>query len=114
VLDKRCQRVSQARSNLALANSELGRLEQQIKLIRADAVARKNADALSARIDATVGNLEQTNQWLAEIDSFKDLDAGIPPTSQRIGFAPVAAPAAPAAETAKPIPPLPKTNLRSR
>ena len=86
VLTKRCQRADQAQANLALVESELERLEQQIKLVRADAVARKNADALSARIDATVDHLEQTNRWLAEMDEFKDLTTDLPETSQRVGF----------------------------
>jgi hypothetical protein len=54
VLRKRQQRLEQAQENLALVVSEQERLDQQIKLIRADAVATKNAEALTARIDATV------------------------------------------------------------
>src|SRR5947209_2996401 len=53
VLRKRQQRIQQAQENLALVMSEQDRLDQQIKLIRADAVATKNAEALTARIEAT-------------------------------------------------------------
>src|SRR5207237_1038722 len=42
VLRKRQQRSEQAEANLALVLSEQERLEQQIKLLRADAVATKN------------------------------------------------------------------------
>ena len=66
--------------------SEEERLEQQIKLIRADAVASKNADVLSARIDASVQHLEQTNKWLSEMSEFKDLVGDLPPADMRIGF----------------------------
>jgi hypothetical protein len=86
VLRKRQQRLAQAQENLALVLSEQDRLDQQIKLIRADAVATKNADALTARIDATVEHLDQTNKWLSELDEFKDLVADMPATDLRIGY----------------------------
>jgi hypothetical protein len=92
VLRKRQQRVAQAQENLALVVSEQDRLDQQIKLIRADAVATKNADALTARIDATVEHLDQTNKWLSELDEFKDLVADIPATDLRVGYSATAAP----------------------
>jgi hypothetical protein len=95
VLRKRTQRVEQAQANLALVLSEQERLDQQIKLIRADAVASKNADALTARIDATVEHLDQTNKWLAEMDEFKDLVADMPATDLRVGY-----------ETSRTLPPV--------
>ena len=100
VLRKRQQRIRQAQENLALVLSEQDRLDQQIKLIRADAVATKNAEALTARIDATVEHLDQTNKWLSELDEFKDLVPDMPATELRVGYAgaippPVLAPPAP-------------------
>jgi hypothetical protein len=86
VLRKRVQRSQQAESNLALVVSEQDRLDQQIKLLRADAVATKNAESLTARIDATVEHLDQTNKWLSELDEFKDLVGDLPPTEQRVGY----------------------------
>jgi hypothetical protein len=86
VLRKRLQRIEQTRSNLALVESEEERLEEQIKLIRADAVASKNADALTARIDSTVEHLHHTNKWLSEMDEFKDLVGDIPSTPLRVGY----------------------------
>lgn len=86
VLRKRVTRLEQARDNLGLVISEQQRLDQQIRLIRADAFATKNATALSARIDATVEHLDQTNRWLSEMDEFKDLVGGLPATDLRIGF----------------------------
>ena len=91
VLRKRQQRSEQAESNLALVVSEQERLDQQIKLIRADAVATKNAEALTARIDATVEHLDQTNKWLSEMDEFKDLVGDLPPTELRVGYQATAA-----------------------
>jgi hypothetical protein len=95
VLRKRQHRIQQGQENLALVVAEQDRLDQQIKLIRADAVATKNAETLTARIDATVEHLDQTNKWLSELDEFKDLVGDLPATDLRIGYkssAPVALP----------------------
>ena len=86
VLRKRLERIRQAGESLALVVSEQERLEQQIKLIRADSIATKNAAALSARIDATVENLEATNQWLSQMDQFRDLITDLPQSGARVGF----------------------------
>jgi DNA repair exonuclease SbcCD ATPase subunit len=88
VLRKRLQRIEQAQGNLRLVVSEQERLEQQIKLVRADAIARKSAETLTARIDATVEHLDQTNQWLAEMDEFQDLVGELPVTPVRVGYEP--------------------------
>jgi hypothetical protein len=85
-LGKRADRVGTARDNLALVVAEQERLDQQIKLIRADSVATRNAAALSARIDATVENLEHTNKWLSEMDQFRDIVTDLPLTTGRAGF----------------------------
>lgn len=92
VLRKRRDRIQQAQDNLALVVSEQERLDQQIKLIRADAVAAKNAENLTARIDATVQHLDQTNKWLSELDEFKDLVEDMPVTEVRVGYEPGPAP----------------------
>jgi hypothetical protein len=86
VLRKRRQRSEQAEANLALVVSEQDRLDQQIKLLRADAVATKNAESLTARIDATVEHLDQTNKWISELDEFKDLVGDMPSTELRVGY----------------------------
>jgi hypothetical protein len=92
VLHKRLERIDQAQSNLALVVSEQERLEQQVKLIRADAIASKNAETLTARIDATVAHLDQTNQWISEMSEFKDLVGEMPESTARIGYSPAAPP----------------------
>jgi chemotaxis protein histidine kinase CheA len=92
VLHKRQERIEQANSNLALVISEEERLEQQVKLIRADAIASKNADTLSARIDATVEHLDQTNKWISEMSDFRDMVGEMPDSPKRIGYATNAAP----------------------
>ena len=104
VLRKRQQRSEQAEANLALVVSEQERLDQQIKLIRADAVASKNAETLTARIDATVQHLDQTNKWLSELDEFKDLVGDMPNTELRVGYS--------ATGAATPPPPIPANSVR--
>lgn len=53
---------------------------QQVKLIRADAVATRNAEGLSLRIDATVEQLGETSRWLSQIEDFRDVVGdGLPP-----------------------------------
>jgi hypothetical protein len=86
VLRKRLARREETEANLALILAEQDRLSEQIKLIRADAVATRNADALSARIDASVAHLNETTKWLSELDEFKDLVGDLPRTERRIGF----------------------------
>lgn len=100
VLRKRAQRVQEAESNLQVVMAEQDRLAEQIKLIRADAVAMKNSDALSARITASVAQLNETSRWLQQMDQFKDLAAEPALPQKRVGFGNVA-PAPP------PPPPLP-------
>jgi chemotaxis protein histidine kinase CheA len=95
VLHKRQERIEQARSNLELVVSEEERLEQQVKLIRADAIATKNADTLSARIDATVEHLDQTNKWISEMSEFRDIAGEMPDSTKRIGYAATVPPVIP-------------------
>lgn len=92
VLRKRLQRIEQTRANLALVESEQERLEEQIKFIRADAVASKNTETFTARIDSTIEHLHQTNKWLSEMDEFKDLVGDIPATPARVGYEPAQPP----------------------
>jgi hypothetical protein len=95
VLRKREQRLQEAEQNLSLVCSEQDRLEQQVKLIRADAVATKNAETLTARIDATIEHLDQTNKWISELDQFKDLVGDMPSTELRVGYEASVAPRTP-------------------
>ena len=110
VLRKRLQRVEEAESNLELVLSEQERLAEQIKLIRADAVATKNATAVSARIDASVEHLNETNKWLSEMDQFRDLAGDLPMVPSRVGFEASGPPPLPASSEA----PRPKQRGRER
>jgi chemotaxis protein histidine kinase CheA len=103
VLHKRQDRIGQAQSNLELVVSEEERLEQQVKLIRADAIASKNADTLSARIDATVEHLDQTNKWISEMSDFRDMVGEMPDSPKRIGYASTAPPVIPQSSARAPM-----------
>jgi hypothetical protein len=87
VLRKRGQRVQEAEGNLQVVMAEQDRLAEQIKLIRADAIAMKNSDALSARISASVAQLNETSRWLEQMDQFKDLAAEPAMPQRRVGYA---------------------------
>lgn len=77
-LRQRLTRIEQAQASHDLVRSEQERLVEQIKLLRADAVAAKNADTLTARIDLSIEHLAATNKWLSELAEFKDLTAQMP------------------------------------
>lgn len=80
-LRQRLTRIEQAQTNHDLVRSEQERLVEQVKLIRADAIAAKNADTLTARIDLSIEHLAATNKWLSELAEFKDLTAQLPPSA---------------------------------
>lgn len=77
-LQQRLRRIEQAQANHDLVVSEQERLVEQVKLIRADAIASKNADTLAARIDLSIQHLATTNQWISELAEFKDLTVQMP------------------------------------
>jgi hypothetical protein len=93
-LRQRQHRIEQALASFELVRSEQERLVEQVKLIRADAVAAKNADALSARIDLSIEHLAATNKWLSELTEFKDLTNNLPDLPVRVGYAASPTPAA--------------------
>lgn len=72
-LQQRLTRIEQAQTNLDLVLSEQERLLEQLKLIRAEGIASKNPDNLSARIDLSLEHVAHTNKWLSELAEFKDL-----------------------------------------
>lgn len=86
VLKKRLERVHQAKGNIELVNAEQSRLAEQVKLLRADVVASRNAESISSRIDASVSNLDETNKWLSQMNEFKDVVGDTAPSNIRIGF----------------------------
>jgi hypothetical protein len=88
-LRQRLTRIEQAQANHDLVRSEQERLVEQVKLIRADAIAAKNADTLTARIDLSIEHLAATNKWLSELAEFKDLTAQMPAATSRPAASPL-------------------------
>lgn len=86
-LQQRVARIEQAQSNHDLVRSEQERLVEQVKLIRADAIATKNADTLAARIDLSIEHLAATNRWISELAEFKNLTDQMPSAPVRPGAA---------------------------
>jgi hypothetical protein len=98
-MKKRAERIQQAKDNLELVVAEQERLEQQIKLLRADAMASTSPAAVSARIDAAVEQLEATNAWIREMDQFRAVISEPAMPQQRVGFGESAPPPLPAQRT---------------
>lgn len=77
-LRQRLARIEQAETNHDLMRSEQQRLVEQVKLIRADAVASRNTDTLVSRLDFNIEHLAATNKWLSEVAHFRDLATEVP------------------------------------
>jgi hypothetical protein len=86
VLKKRKARVEISEQNIALTSSERDRLEQQLKLLRGDALATKSTEGITMRIDASLEQLNETNKLLVEMDDFVTTNESLPNTVQRVGF----------------------------
>ena len=91
-LQQRLRRIEQAQANHDLIRSEQERLVEQVKLIRADAIAAQNADTLTSRIDLSIEHLASTNKWLSELAEFKDLTAQMPALPAAAASPPAPAP----------------------
>lgn len=68
-LRQRQKRLRNAEANLDLVEADLARIDEQLKLLLADAASRLDSGSFSHQIDASMQHLSQTNQWLAELES---------------------------------------------
>ena len=75
-----------ARENLDVLNSEISRLEHEIQLLRADAIANRNSDFLSAKIDASVGSLQESKAILQSMSNVSEMSLDIPTEAAGLGF----------------------------
>ena len=66
ILQQRLQGQKEARDKLAFLDAELMRIEQQVELIREQAVISTDPAAVSQRIDSIAATLGNTNQWIRE------------------------------------------------
>ncbi len=66
ILKQRLQKRTEARDKLAYLDAELTRIQEQVELIREQAVLSTDPQLLSARIDQITATLDGTNQWIQE------------------------------------------------
>jgi hypothetical protein len=66
ILKQRLQKRMEARDKLVFLDAELTRLQEQVELIREQAVVSTDPQMLSERIDQITASLDGTNQWIVE------------------------------------------------
>lgn len=66
ILRQREARQSEARQKLGFVNAELTRIEDQVELIREQAIVSADPNAVSHRIDQIAATLGGTTQWISE------------------------------------------------
>ncbi len=86
VLHKRKDAIVAAEENLGLIHSEQERLGHQIRLLRAESIATTKSDVLTAKINASVANLQDTNALLNQMNSYQELATDMPEAGGRVGY----------------------------
>ncbi len=66
ILQQRLDTQREAREKLAFLDAEIARVEQQVELIREQAVLTHDPSAVSRRIDEIGATLSGTNQWMRD------------------------------------------------
>jgi hypothetical protein len=83
LLEQRVARRGEADQKLAFLEAELARIEEQVELIREQAVLSTDPEHLSQRIDEISATLGSTGEWIADqqktIGAMDDLIAEPPP-----------------------------------
>lgn len=87
LLEQRVARRSKADEKLAFLDAELTRIEEQVELIREQAVLSTDPEHLSQRIDEISATLGTTGEWIADqqktIGAMDDLISEPPPLSSQ-------------------------------
>ena len=63
---KRLDNLDRARTNLEVIDAELGRIEQQVELLREEAAVSGKPELLTARLDAVTSTMSDTSRWMDE------------------------------------------------
>lgn len=86
ILEQRLAHRREARERLAFLDAELARIEQQVELVREQAVGAPDAEAVSRRIDDIAASLGGTATWIREQQKIyggvSDLLAEPPPSAR--------------------------------
>jgi hypothetical protein len=87
ILKQRLQKRSEAHDKLAFLDAEMTRLQEQVELIREQAILTTDPQLVSTRIDQITATLDGTNQWIKEQQQIygatEDLLAEPPPVSMK-------------------------------
>jgi len=83
ILEQRLARQQEARDKLEFVEAELARIQEQVELIREQAMLSTDANAVSERIDQVAATLGGTTQWIQEQQKLygqvEDLVSDTPP-----------------------------------
>ena len=66
ILEQRIEQRKQAENKLAFIDAEIGRIEEQVELIREQAALSTDPELLSRRIDEITATLGGTGQWIRD------------------------------------------------
>jgi hypothetical protein len=66
ILQQRLEKQREARQKLAFLEAELIRIQEQVELIREQAVLTADPETISQRIDQITGTLGSTTQWISD------------------------------------------------
>jgi hypothetical protein len=87
ILKQRLQKRSEAHDKLAFLDAEMMRLQEQVELIREQAILTTDPQLVSTRIDQITASLDGTNQWIQEQQKIygaaEDLLSEPPPLSMK-------------------------------
>jgi hypothetical protein len=83
ILQQRLEKRSEAKQKLDFLDAELTRIQEQVELVREQAVLSADPEAISQRIDQVTTTLGGTNQWIRDqqkiYGAVEDLMAEPPP-----------------------------------
>lgn len=82
---RRLENLGKARSTLSVVEAELGRIEQQVELIREESALTRSPEFLSQRLDAVTSAMGETSRFLDEhADLLGNLgaDEAVPPVPE--------------------------------
>ncbi|MEI8011121.1 MAG: hypothetical protein WCI27_01380 [Candidatus Omnitrophota bacterium] len=82
ILRLRLQTLKEAKEKLEYIDAELARIEQQVELIKEQAVMSKDSQGIANRIDLVSSSLNQTGEWIKQqeglLGSLDDLTGSSP------------------------------------
>lgn len=70
IVKMRLQTLTEAGQKLAYINAELERIEQQVELLREQAIINRDSQGISSRIESVSLSLNQTNDWIKQQEGF--------------------------------------------